>query len=125
MPSSQARAGPRPGSKLRRCRNAVAKASAARSSANGAPTRRAMKRCTTAKLTSKHCLKSASPTTGVPSGAPAWRWLGSLTPNDCQFARHMFPDGAKMFRWACAPGPARISQGQRGPARRWPAHRHS
>ena len=37
MPSSQARAGPRPGSKLRRRRNAVAKASAARSSANGAP----------------------------------------------------------------------------------------
>ena len=119
MPSSQARAAPWPGSKLRRRRNAVAKTSAARSSANGVPTRRAMKRCTTAKLTSKHCSKSASPMTGLLSAAPARRWLGPLTLNDCQFASQVFPDGRNV---QSGPPPRRAT-GQpesEGPARRWP-----
>ena len=84
-----------------------------------APTRPPMKRCTTAKLTSKHCSKSASPTTGVPSGALASPRLGPFTLNDCQFARHMFPARAK-----CSIGRPQPATGQQSwdRPRRRPAH---
>ena len=91
MPSSHALTGPRQGSKLCRRLNAVAKVSAVRSSANGVPTRRAIKRCTKAKFASKQCSKSASPSTGVHSQVPAWRRLGPPTSNDCQIATDSFP----------------------------------
>ena len=107
MPSSQARAGPWAGlscagvgTQWQRPRRPGRRPIGAQA--------RAMKRCTTAKLTSKHCSKSASPTTGLLSGAPAWPWLGPLTLNDCQFARHMFPARTKCWTPLAQHGSAKL-----------------
>jgi hypothetical protein len=73
MPKSQAREEARLGSKLSAVERRWQRFSAAKSSADGAPTRRAMKRWTTTKLASKQCSKSTKPTMGARSGATAWR----------------------------------------------------
>ncbi len=95
MPKSQAREDPKLGSKLCRRRKAVAKVSAAKSSANAAPTRQAMKRWTTTKLTSKQCSKSTKAIMGVRSGAIASCSLGPLTPIDCHSGGNLLHTGAK------------------------------
>ena len=94
MPKSHARGDPRLGSKLCLRRKAVAKVSAAMSSANGAPTRRAMKRWTTLKLTSKQCSKPAKSTMGTRSAPTPWR-LFPLTTNDCHSGGNLLRIGTK------------------------------
>ena len=107
MPSSHARAGPWPGLKLRRRRNAVAKTSAARSSANGAPNAARYEAVHDGKVDLETLLEICQPDDGLALWSGRWRWLGPLTLNDCQFARQMF-----RARTKCSPGAPPRATGQ-------------